>query len=130
MKIKIALFGLILCMTSTPAISARGYKLGTPGGNSHGYHGGQNYTRPGVVIGVPGGLLLGPRYMIPASPPTVVSGVPYPVYRPEAVGTQPSICVEDRIVYGDGGQIGREEGRRFWTSHPYSVIQRVHVPCQ
>lgn len=126
----IGLLGIILCLANASAVSARGDNHPKPDGNNQGNHDGQNQNGGRVVIGVPGTLLFGPRYINQAPPPTVVYGGPYPGYRPDTVGSQPSICVEDRTVYGDGGQIGREDGRRFWTSYPYSVTKKVQVPCR
>jgi hypothetical protein len=129
MKIKIVVLPIVLCVAGTSALAARGDSPRKPGGNNPGNPGGQKYKGTGVFIDVPGGLLLGNRYMNPP-PPTVVYGVPYPGSSPGAAESQPGTCVEERTVYGDGGQIGREDGRRFWSTYPYSVIQRVQVPCQ
>jgi hypothetical protein len=119
MKIKILLLTFILCVAGTSARAARGDTPAKPGGTPPGYQNGQKYKGAGVYIDIPGSLLLGNRYINP-----------YPEQGPGAVASQPGICFEERTVYGDGGQIGRENGRRFWTSYPYSVVQRVQVPCQ
>ena len=129
MKIKILLLTFILCVAGTSARAARGDTPAKPGGSPPGYQNGQKYKGAGVYIDIPGSLLLGNRYINP-SPGAVVYGLPYPDQGSGAVASQPGICFEERTVYGDGGQIGRENGRRFWTSYPYSVIQRVQVPCQ
>jgi hypothetical protein len=129
MKIKILLFIIILCVTGTSALAVRGDTPGKLGSTAPWHQGGQKYKGAGVFIDVPGTLLFGNRYVHPP-PGTVVYGLPYPDHRSGTDAGQPGICFEERTVYGDGGQIGRENGRRFWTSYPYSVIQRVQVPCQ
>jgi len=129
MKIKIMLFTIILCVAGTSALAARGDSPGKAGGKTPGNRGGQKYKGADVYIDVPGTLLLGKRYRHPP-PGTVGYGTPYWGYSPGVVAPQPGVCIEERTVYGDGGQIGREDGRRFWTTSPYPMVQRVQVPCQ
>ncbi len=129
MKIKIFLLTIILCMAGTSPLAARGDIPGKSGGNSHGGQGGKKDKGTGVYIDVPGALLLGKRYIYPPAGAGGYGG-PYQGYDPGVAASQPNICIEERTVYGDGGQIGREEGRRFWTTSPYPVIKRVQVPCQ
>jgi hypothetical protein len=129
MKIKILLLIIILCAAGTSALAVRAGNPGKPGGTAPGKQGGQKYKGAGVFIDVPGSLLFGNRYVHPP-PGTFVYGLPYPDHGSGTAAAQPGICFEERTVYGDGGQIGRENDRRFWTSYPYSVIQRVPVPCR
>jgi hypothetical protein len=135
MKKNILAVATILCLASTSTAFARGNEHGRDyghsnrGGYSHESRDRHHDNGLGIVLGVAGGLLLGSALLSEPPPPrAVVYQAPYPVYQPEVIVRQPTICLEDRRVDGEW-QVDRYNGRQIWVSFPYPVTRRVQVPC-
>ena len=128
MKTKIAAVALLLSLATTSTVLARGYDHGRHGGYHYGHSGWRHDHDLGIVLGVAGGLLLGSALLYSVQPPQQVVVYDAPPYQPAVVVPQPSICYEERLVYGEW-QVSKYDGRQIWVSFPNPVTRTVQVPC-
>ena len=129
MKKKIVVLALILCIASASTVLAQG--------KPQGKYGGYQNDRLEFAVGVARGLFLGSALMYSVTTPpaqTIIYGAPYIITYQQQVVVQPpvlqqqKICVQDRIVNGQG-HFTQNDGSKVWRSSRYPIIQRVQVPC-